>query len=125
LIVIESPRIIEYRLHGANYQFQTWGEADFYDQLEELGRSIISHSGVQDEDLKREILDNRMVGSLLYMLNMADQAGDRRLVRKVGKLCQRLRHRLSARQRVITQVAAMTGWRPRRHRVNRLESLQS
>src|ERR1017187_6998530 len=76
LIVIESPRIIEYRLHGANYQFQTWGEADFYDQLEELGRSIISHAGVQDERLRREILDNRLVGGLLYMLNRADQIGD-------------------------------------------------
>ena len=45
LVVVESPRIVEYRLHGANYQFQTWRQTDFYDQFEELQRSIISYAG--------------------------------------------------------------------------------
>ena len=122
LIVIESPRIVEYRLHGANYQLQTWRQTDFYDQFEEVQRSIISHAGIQDETLKRDILDKRMVSNLLYMLNLADRLGDRGLVRRVGKYCQRLRRRLSVRQTVTTYIAAITGWCPRLHRVKRLRS---
>jgi glycosyltransferase involved in cell wall biosynthesis len=120
LIVIESPRIVEYRLHLANHQFQTWRQPDFQDQYEELQRSVISYVGIQDERLRRDILDQRTIGDLLYMLDMADRIGDQRLVRQVGKNCQKFRHRLSVRQRVMTSIAAITGWRPRRHRVKPL-----
>ena len=124
LIVIESPRIVEYRLHRTNYQFQTWHQPDFYVQHEELLRSIISYAGIKDEKLRRDIFEERLVGNVLYMLDMADRIGDRRLVRYIGRYCGRFHHRLSARQRVMTSIAAMTGWRPRRHRTERLESLQ-
>jgi hypothetical protein len=36
VLIIESPRVVEYRLHGGDYQIQTWRRADFYDQFEEL-----------------------------------------------------------------------------------------
>jgi glycosyltransferase involved in cell wall biosynthesis len=120
LIVIESPRIVEYRLHGANYQLQTWRQPDFYDQFEGVQRAIISHAGIQEEMLKREILDIRMISNLIYMLNLADRLGDRALVRQVGQYCQRLRRQLSVRQMVTTYIAGMTGWCPRLHRLKRL-----
>jgi glycosyltransferase involved in cell wall biosynthesis len=123
MIIIESPRILEYRLHGTNYQFKTWHQADFFIQYEALQRSVISHAGVQDEALKREILEQRTIGDLLYMFDMADRLGDRSLVRQVGKYCQEFRHRLSIRQRFLTQIGAITGWRPRRHKAKCLESL--
>jgi Glycosyl transferase family 2 len=123
LIVVESPRIVEYRLHGGNYQFETWRQNSFYDQFEELQRSIISHAGIQDEKLKLEILESRMVSNFLYMLNLADRAGDRRSVRQVAKYCQRFRPRLTARQSVTTYIAAITGRCPRLHRARPLESL--
>src|SRR5215469_846351 len=85
LLVIESPRIVEYRIHGANYQLQTWREPDFYDQLETLHRTIISYADIQHEEVKRNILEQRMVGNLFYMLKMADRFGDRALVRQAGE----------------------------------------
>ncbi len=123
LIVIESPRIVEYRWHRANYQFQTWHQPDFYVQHEELMRSIISYAEIRDEKLRHDILEERLVGNLLYMLDMADRIGDRHLVRYIGRYCGRFHHRLSAWQRVMTSIAAITGWRPRRHRTERLEPL--
>jgi len=122
LIVVESPRIVEYRLHGANYQFQTWRQTNFYDQFEELQRSIISYAGIQDEKLKLDILNKRMVSNLLYMLNLADRVGDRRLVRQVARYCQRFRSRLTVRQTVTTYIAAITGRYPRLHRAKPLGS---
>jgi glycosyltransferase involved in cell wall biosynthesis len=122
LIVVESPRIVEYRLHGANYQFETWRQTDFYAQFEELQRSIISLAGIQDEKLKLNMLGSRMVSNLLYMLNLADRVGDRRLVRQVAKHCQRFRPRLTVRQTVTTYIAAMTGRCPRFYRAKPLGS---
>lgn len=120
LVVIESPQIVEYRLHGANYQFQTWRQADFYEQFEELQRTIISYSGTQDEKLKRKMLAERMVGNLLYMLNLAGRVGDRGLVRGIAKQCRRFSPYLSRRQKVTTFIAAITGKRPRLRRAEPL-----
>lgn len=120
LIVIESPRIVEYRLHGANYQFLTWRQADFYEQFEELQRMIISYSGIQGEDLQLKMLGERMASNLLYMLNLADRVGDRGLVRGIAKQCRRFSPYLSRRQKVTTFIAAMTGRRPRLRRAEPL-----
>ena len=116
LIVVESPRIVEYRLHGANYQFQTWRQADFYPQFEELERLIISYAGIQEEKLKCDILGDRMVGYLLGMLNLADRVGDRRLVGQIASYCRRFRPRLTVWQTVKTYIAAITGRSPRLRR---------
>jgi glycosyltransferase involved in cell wall biosynthesis len=113
VVVIESPRIVEYRIHGANYQLHTWRQPDFYDQLEELQHSIISHAGIRDENRTRDILEKRMADNLLYMLNLAHRIGDRDLVRKVGKRCRTLRHGLSVRQQLKANFAAVTGRCPR------------
>jgi hypothetical protein len=121
LLVIESPRIVEYRIHGANYQLQTWREPDFYDQLEALHRAVISHAAIQQEEVKRNVLEQRMISNLFHMLKMADRFGDRTLVRQVGKYFQRFRCHLSTRQKVQTYIAAHTGVCPHLHRVKRAE----
>lgn len=125
LIVIEKPRIVEYRRHLANYHFRAAHQRDFYVLYEELLRSVISYAGIEDEALGREILEKRMVADFFYMLDMADRIGDRRLVRRIGKCFERFPHRLSVRQKVMARIAAMTGWHPRRHRAERLEPLQN
>jgi hypothetical protein len=102
--------------------FQTWRQNDFYDQLEELQRSIISYAGIRDEKLKCDILVSRMVSNLFYMLKLADRVGDQRLVRQVAKYCQRFRPRLTVRQTVTSYIAAITGRCPRLHRAKRLGS---
>jgi len=123
LVVIENPQIVEYRIHGANYQLQTWREPDFYDQLEALHRTIISHTDIQQDELIRNILEQRMVGDLFHMLKMADLFGDRALVRQVGKYFQRFRCHLSARQKVQTYIAARTGVCPHLQRVKRADAV--
>lgn len=125
LIVIESPRIVEYRRHGANYHFRAAHEPDFYVQYEELLRTIISYAEIRDENLKRDILEERLVADWLYMLDMADRIGDRPLVRQIGKCCKRFPHRLSSRQKMIAFIAEITGRRPRRRGVDRFEPLPS
>ena len=116
LMVIESPRIVEYRRHGANYHFQTAHKDDFYVQYEEILRTIISYAGIENETRGLDFVEGRMVGDMLYMLDIADRMGNRGLVRRIGSHLARFRHRLTPRQRVITSIAAVTGWRPRRHK---------
>jgi hypothetical protein len=43
------------------------------------------------------------------MLNVADQTGDRNLVRQIGRNCLRFRHRLSRLRILKARVAAATG----------------
>jgi glycosyltransferase involved in cell wall biosynthesis len=109
VLIIESPRVVEYRLHGANYQIQTWRRADFYDQFEELQGLILSYAGIRDDKLKRNLLEERMARNLFYMLNVANQTGDRNLVRQVGRNCLRFRHRLSGLRIFKARIAAATG----------------
>jgi hypothetical protein len=125
LIVIESPRVVEFRRHAANYHFQVAHKEEFYVLYEELLRSVISYAGIEDDTLRRDVLEERLVADFLYMLDMADRLGDRCLVRYIGKCCERFPHRLSGRQKVMTRLAAMTGWRPRRRSAKRLEPLQN
>jgi glycosyltransferase involved in cell wall biosynthesis len=125
LIVIESPRVVEFRRHAANYHFQVAHNEEFYVLYEELLRSVISYAAIEDETLRRDVLEERLVADFLYMLDMADRLGDRRLVRYIGKCCERFPHRLSGRQKVMARLAAMTGWRLRRRPAKRLEPLQN
>jgi glycosyltransferase involved in cell wall biosynthesis len=125
LIVIESPRVVEYRRHGANYHFQTSRSDDYYVRYEELLGSILSYAGIEEEQLRRDILEKRLVGDIWYMLDTADRLGDRRLVRHFAKCCERFPHRASVKEKVIIRIAAMTGWRPRRHRLKPFEPLES
>jgi glycosyltransferase involved in cell wall biosynthesis len=125
LIVIESPRVVYFQRHAANYHFQVAHKEEFYVLYEELLRSVISYAGIEDEKLGRDVLEERLLADFFYMLDMADRLGNRRLVRYIGKCCERFPHRLSARQRVMARIAAMTGWRPRRRPVKRLEPLQN
>lgn len=113
-IVVESPRVVDYRIHGANYQMKTWRNENFYSQLEEIQRLTIAYAGIRDEEQKEEVLRQRMFSNLLYMLNLAGRFGDRELVRQVAGQCRRYGARLSMRQKMKVQVAARTGLLPHR-----------
>lgn len=112
-LIIESPRVVEYRIHGANYQIKTWRNKDFYTQLEEIQRLTIAYAGISDEETKKELLQRRMFSNLLYMLNLAARFGDRELVREVAGQCRRFGARLSVRQKMRVNIAARTGLLPR------------
>jgi glycosyltransferase involved in cell wall biosynthesis len=109
VVVIESPRVVNYKLHGANYQFSTWEKADFYEQFEELQCAIIRHAEIDDENVREELLAGRLVGNLLYMLRVADQMGKHELVKTIAGHCKRFSSRLSKRQKLQLYLAGATG----------------
>jgi hypothetical protein len=85
VVIIESPLTIRYELHASNYQIKTWRKADFYPQLEEIQRSIISYAGVKGaagESLMRQ----RITSLLEYVLQEAHRRGDQILVHQYAQL---------------------------------------
>ena len=56
---------LRYELHDSNYQTKTWRKTDFYTQLEEIQRSIISYAGVKGA--AAESLVQQRLTSLLSM----------------------------------------------------------
>ena len=60
LIIVENPRVQDYRLHGANYQFKAWRQADLYPQFEELQRTIISYAKIGNGPKEREMFEERL-----------------------------------------------------------------
>lgn len=117
LVVIESPRVVGFRLHGDNYELKTWRSPDFYGQLEEIQRTIFRHAGIEEEDQLRNLLASRMEAGLHYMLDFAATFGDASLVRSIAGQYLRYRFQLSLKRRTMLHVAALTGMRlgPRRN----------
>jgi hypothetical protein len=116
LVVIESPRVVKFRLHGDNYEFKTWRNPDFFVQLEEIQRTIFRHAGVEEEDQLRSLFAKRMEGNLHYMLDLAASFGDASLVKSIAGQYLRYDFRLSLKRRMMLHIAALTGMRvgPRR-----------
>lgn len=111
LVVIESPRVVGFRLHGDNYELKTWRNHDFYGQLEEIHKAVFRHAGIEQEDQLRDLLANRMEGNLHYMLDVAACFGDASLVKSIARQYLRYRFRLSLKRRTMLQIAAVTGMR--------------
>lgn len=87
VVVIETPNIVKYNLHGANYQFRTWRLDSFYHQFEQLQRTIVSYaSNLGDLDFEA-IVERRLIDNYLYMLRTALQFSE---YAAVGKICERL-----------------------------------
>jgi glycosyltransferase involved in cell wall biosynthesis len=111
LVVIESPRVVTFRLHGNNYEFNAWRNPDCYVQLEEIQRTIIRHAGIEEDGVANNLLQIRMEANLRYMLDLAAYFGDASLVRYIAAQCRRYRSRLSLKRRVMLHIAALTGMR--------------
>jgi glycosyltransferase involved in cell wall biosynthesis len=111
LVVIESPRVVSFQLHGDNYELRTWRNSDFYIQLEEIQKAIIRHAGIEQEDEARRLLRERMEGNLRYMLDLAAHFGDVQLVRRIASEYMKRRFSQNLRRRLMLQIAASTGIR--------------
>jgi hypothetical protein len=85
VVIIDSPLAIRYELHDSNYQIKTWRKADFYTQLEEIQRSIISYAGVKGP-VAESLLQQRLASLLEYVLREANRRGDQILVRQYAQL---------------------------------------
>ena len=85
VVIIESPLAIRYELHDSNYQIKTWRKTDFYPQLEEIQRSIISYAGVKGA-AGESLVQQRLTSLLEYVIREAHRRGDQILVRQYAQL---------------------------------------
>lgn len=107
LLVITSPEIVRYQIHGGNYQFETWMKEDFFEQLEAVERAVVRHAGILDEEAEK-LLRERLDNNVNYMFGLACRMKNRPLIRHLGR---RLRERktLSVRNRIKAHWGAWTG----------------
>ena len=110
-LTIESPQVVEYRLHGENYQFETWDKADFYPEFEELQRTVLAHAGFKGTREAEEMLERRMVGTLMYIMRLADAWNKRSTVRRAARLLLNRRRFVRRRDLLVGAFAALTGKR--------------
>jgi glycosyltransferase involved in cell wall biosynthesis len=113
VVVVESPRIITFKLHDTNYEFSTWRKADFLAQLEALKRAIARHAGLIEDAAMEKWIDDRIREDLLYILDHAARLNDKALVRKTAAEFGRYRSGLSRLQKAMLYLAARTGIRHR------------
>jgi len=85
VVIIESPLAIRYELHDSNYQTKTWRKADFYPQLEEIQRSIISYAGIKGP-VAESLVQQRLTSLLEYVIQEGHRRGDQILVRQYAQL---------------------------------------
>jgi hypothetical protein len=88
VVIIDSPLAIRYELHDSNYQAKTWRKADFYVQLEEIQRSIVSYARV-DGALAESLVQQRLTSLLEYIIREAHRRGDQILVRQYTQLLEK------------------------------------
>ena len=113
VVIIDSPLAVRYELHDSNYETKTWKKADFYPQLEEIQRLIISYAGIEGP-VAESLLQERLTSLLEYVLREAHRRGDQILV---GQYAQLLR--TGRRRDVGVARSFLLKWRvQRRHRVS-------
>ena len=85
VVIIESPLAIRYELHDSNYQIKSWRETDFYNQLEEIQRSVISYAGIKGP-VAESLVQQRLTSLLEGIIREADRRGDQILARQYAQL---------------------------------------
>jgi len=85
VVIIDSPLAIRYELHDSNYQIKTWRQTNFYTQLEEIQRSIISYAGIKGP-VAESLVQQRLTGLLEHVIREANRLGDQILVRQYAQL---------------------------------------
>ena len=85
VVIIDSPLAVRYELHDSNYQTKTWRKANFYPQLEEIQRSIISYAGIGGP-VAESLVQQRLTSFLEYVLREGHRRGDQILVRQYAQL---------------------------------------
>ena len=83
LVIITNPRVVDYRLHDGNHQFETWARADFIQQLERIERQVISYANMAPPRAHK-VFHERMVRHFTYMFSQAHRLGRTRLIRSIA-----------------------------------------
>lgn len=107
-VSIESPPVVEYNQHGANYQYTTWRKPDFFTQLEEIERLVLKYSGLSGA-VAEDRFNTRMVARLNHMLRSAGRIGDREVVRKTAQRLLQIPG-INRKLRLLSRTALLTGW---------------
>jgi glycosyltransferase involved in cell wall biosynthesis len=88
VVIIDSPLAVRYELHDSNYQIKTWRKADFYSQLEEIQRLVISYASINGA-LAESLVQQRLTCLLEHVIREANRRGDQILVRQYAQLAGR------------------------------------
>ena len=88
VVIIDSPLAVRYELHDSNYQIKTWRKADFYSQLEEIQRLVISYASINGA-LAESLVQQRLTCLLEHVIREANRRGDQTLVRQYSQLAGR------------------------------------
>jgi glycosyltransferase involved in cell wall biosynthesis len=107
-ILIENPGVVNYRLHATNYQYSTWLQRDFVEQLEEAERRVVQYAGMSG-DVGYQWWQSRMRTHALHMLRSAKRVADNELTLHVGTVLARRRY-LGRRVRLAALTTAMLAW---------------
>ena len=110
LLILESPNVVAYQLHDQNYQYKTWRQPDFEDQLQALESQIVSYAGLTGEAAKF-LLNQRMRDMHIHMFLRARAIGDGFLLRRAAAKLLHSRG-LGWRMRALSTLAAVAGWVP-------------
>lgn len=103
-LVIENPEILYYNQHDQNYQYKTWRQADFWQQLEAIERRILSYANLS-ANIEPYFRD-RMSNYAQHMLKTAAQAEDKILLRHVGSVLLK-QHYLGRKVRLAAGIATI------------------
>ncbi len=109
-IVIESPHVLNYNQHNSNYQYKTWQQPDFLDQLQEIEQLVMHYTGLSEAitmSWKRE----RWIAYITHMFYHSARINDKTVLRKTSQLLRR-QSGITRRLRVYANIAAVFGWVP-------------
>ncbi|MBW4469057.1 MAG: glycosyltransferase family 2 protein [Stenomitos rutilans HA7619-LM2] len=103
-LVIESPELLYYNQHDQNYQYKTWRQADFWQQLEAIEQTVLKYAGLSTTGENH--FRDRMSHYAQHMLQNAAQADDQTLLRHIGWMLWKQPY-LGRRVRLTAGIAAL------------------
>lgn len=110
LVRVENPSIVSFVLHERNYEYKTWLQPDFLDQLEKIERCVLNYSRLP-EPLHEEQFNLMMNNAITHMLNSSSLSEEVTLLSQVASLvCSR--SYLNKRNRVKASIASVLNWCP-------------
>jgi glycosyltransferase involved in cell wall biosynthesis len=109
-IVIENPLIVKNNIHLNNYQYKTWTEPDFMEQLISLENLVIEYANLNGS-VARENFEKRMTVHLSYMLQNAIRLGNKKVAREAGRALAKQAD-IGLRRKVRAYTSSVLGWSP-------------
>lgn len=109
--MILNPQILDYQLHGGNYQYATWRKPDFFQQLGDIEDLVMSYSGMGDAE-RAAWRRTRWTNYLIHMFRSAVRIKDKETMKRVGMMLWE-RPDAGRRLRTLGYMASTVGWCPR------------